>query len=215
MVIRNAFYVLHMLALLIPLLLPGGFANAQENAARSQDALVCALRAGGYNLYFRHVATDWSQDDKVLKEGDWTSCNPSRIRQLSNEGRNAAQAIGAAMRALGIPVGRVLASPYCRTVETANLMKLGPVETSTDIINMRVAEYFGGRDAVIARARARLAAPPAPGTNTVLVAHGNVARDATNIYPGEGEGIVFRPRADGDFDLVGRLTPAQWRQLAE
>lgn len=213
--IRNTFDVLHLLALLMLLLLPCGFASAQDNAALSQEALVRALRAGGHNLYFRHVATDWSQDDNVRKKGDWTSCDPARIRQLSDAGRATARAIGEAMRALGIPVGRVLASPYCRTVDTASLMKLGPVETSTDIINMRVAEYFGGRDAVVARARGRLAAPPAPGTNTILVAHGNLARDATNVYPGEGEGIVFRPRGNGKFDLIGRLTPAQWQQFAD
>ena len=113
-----------------------------------------------------------------------------------------------------IPVGRVLASPYCRTVETAKLMGLGPIETTTDVMNMRVAEYFGGRAAIAATARARLAVPPASGTNTVIVAHGNVAREATSVYPGEAEGAVFRPDGNGAFEFVGRLTPAQWTQLA-
>jgi hypothetical protein len=119
------------------------------------------------------------------------------------------------MRALGIPVGRVLASPYCRTVETAKLMDLGPIETTTDVMNMRVAEYFGGRAAIAATARVRLATPPAPGVNTVIVAHGNVAREATPVYPGEAEGAVFRPDGKGGFGFVGRLTPAQWARLAE
>jgi hypothetical protein len=108
-----------------------------------------------------------------------------------------------------------LASPYCRTVETARLMGLGPVTTTTDIMNLRVAEYFKGRAAIVARARARLATPPPAGTNTVLVAHGNVAREATPVYPDEAEGVIFRPHGDGDFSLVGRLTPAQWLALAE
>ncbi|MHC4456635.1 MAG: histidine phosphatase family protein, partial [Planctomycetota bacterium] len=102
----------------------------------SDEALVTALRRGGYNIYFRHAATDWSQNDQVTAEGDWTSCDPARMRQLSAEGRVVAQRIGAAIRRLDIPIGHVLASEYCRTRETAQLMDLGPVRTTRAIINM-------------------------------------------------------------------------------
>jgi broad specificity phosphatase PhoE len=192
-----------------------GAAPAQSAEPLSGETLVRALQGGGYNVYFRHAATDWSQSDDVREAGDWTNCEPSRMRQLSDTGRRAAHTVGEAMRALGIPVARVIASPYCRTVETARLMSLGPVETTTDVINLRVAEYFGGRKAIARRARARLATQPAPGTNTVLVAHGNLAREATDVYPGEGEGIVFRPDGNGDFAFVGRLTPKEWARLAQ
>jgi len=178
------------------------------------EELVRALRAGGYNLYFRHAQTDWSAEDHIARAGDWESCEPARVRQLSEDGRRTAAAVGRAIRSLGIPVGRVLASPYCRTVETANLMRLGKVETTTDIMNLRVAEFFGGREAIVARARKRLAAPPAPGTNTVLVAHGNVAREATPVYPDEAEGAVFQPDGNGDFRYVGRIGPREWTELA-
>lgn len=118
------------------------------------------------------------------------------------------------MRALAIPVSKVLASPYCRTVETAALMDLGSLETTTDVMNMRVAEYFGGRSAIVATARARLGTPPPPGSNTVIVAHGNVARDATPVYPDEAEGVVFRPDGRGGFGVVARVTPETWEELA-
>jgi broad specificity phosphatase PhoE len=190
-------------------------APAQDAEPLAGEALVRALQGGGYNVYFRHAATDWSQDDQVRVAGDWTSCDPSRIRQLSAEGRRTAREVGKAIRALGIPIGRVIASPYCRTVETARLMGLGPVETTTDVVNLRVAEFFGGRQAITRRARMRLAVKPAPGTNTVVIAHGNVAREATDVYPGEGEGVVFRPGGNGNFIFIGRLTPEQWARLAE
>lgn len=119
------------------------------------------------------------------------------------------------MRALKIPVDRILASPYCRTVETAKLMNLGRVETTTDIVNLRVAAYFGGHDPIAKRTQAQLATLPANSTNTVLVVHGNVTRHATKVYPDEGEGIVFRPQGNGKFIFVGRLTPAQWVQMAD
>jgi broad specificity phosphatase PhoE len=187
---------------------------AQNGARLSGEPLVRALRQGGYNIYFRHAATDWSQSDHVREAGDWTSCDPARIRQLSDQGRKTARAVGDAIRALSIPVGRVLASPYCRTVETATLMNLGNVETTIDVMNMRVAEYFGGRSAIVKTARARFATPPASGTNTVIVAHGNVARDSTPVYPGEAEGVVFRPDGNGDFSVVARVSPQEWTRLA-
>lgn len=188
--------------------------SADPPAELVDEALIEALRAGGYNLYFRHTATDWSRHDQVRDAGDWKSCDPARMRQLSVDGERSARAIGEGIRALRIPVGKVLSSPYCRTRQTALLMDLGPVETTTDVMNLRVAEYFGGRDAIIAAARTRLATAPAMGTNTVIVAHGNVAREATPVYPGEGEGVVFQPDGRGGFGYVGRLAPSDWARLA-
>ena len=173
------------------------------------------LQKGGFNIYFRHAQTDWSQMDHVLSSADWVSCDPAQIRQLSDQGRETATRVGESMRALEIPVGKVLASPYCRAVETAELMGLGPVEATDAVINMRVAEYFGGRQAIVDTARRLLSTPPVEGTNTVIVAHGNVARDATPVYPGEAEAVIFRPDAAGNFVFVARLTPAQWRQLQD
>ncbi len=189
-------------------------AAGSEGVQLTGQALVDALREGGYNLYFRHAATDWSRNDQVGRAGDWTSCDPDKMRQLASGGRQAARLIGERMRALRIPVGRVLASPYCRTVETARLLELGPVETTTDIMNTRVAEYFGGTSAIAERARQRLSVPPERGTNTVLVAHGNVLRAATEVYPGETEAIVFRPEGNGRYSVVARVTPKEWARLA-
>ena len=189
-------------------------AAAQSTAEPEGRALVKALHQGGYNIYFRHAATDWSQNDRVSREGDWASCDSSRMRQLSEAGRKTAHAIGEALRRLQIPIGQVFASPYCRTVETARHMQLGSVETTTDIMNMRVAEYFGGRSAIAERARRRLSMPPKAGKNTVLVAHGNVLVTATGVYPQEAEAILFRPDGSGSYSFVARISPKEWTHLA-
>lgn len=189
-------------------------AAAQTASGLEGQALVEALRKGGYNIYFRHAATDWSQNDQVSKAGDWTSCDPGKMRQLSETGRKTAGTVGDAIRALQIPTGQVLASPYCRTVETAGNMKLGPVETTTDIMNLRVAEYFGGPSAIAARARRRLSMLPQADTNTVLVAHGNVLVTATEVYPQEAEAIVFRPEGKGTWTFMARISPQEWVRLA-
>ena len=78
------------LALLLALLGAAAPAAAQtlEGAA-----LVAALRDGGFNLYFRHAETDWSRPDQVRSEADLPSCDPGRMRQLSEEGRATARAV--------------------------------------------------------------------------------------------------------------------------
>jgi broad specificity phosphatase PhoE len=216
---RTACKKKHCFAKLAMLLVLGGIALFDVAAAQTATgleggALVEALRNGGYNIYFRHAATDWSQNDQVSKAGDWTSCDPGKMRQLSEVGRQTAASIGDAMRRLQIPIGRILASPYCRTVETARNMNLGPVETTTDIMNLRVAEYFGGQAAVAERAGRRLSMHPQAATNTLLVAHGNVLVTATDVYPQEAEAIVFGPRGNGAWTFVARISPQEWTRLA-
>lgn len=179
------------------------------------QALIGALQQGGYNLYFRHEATDWSQQDLVHQKDDWLSCDGSRIRQLSEQGRQSAERTGQAMRNLNIPVSEVLASPYCRAMETARKLGLGDVKPSNDVINLRVSDYFGGREAVIATARELLSRRPAAGSNRVIVAHGNVAREATPVYPGEGEMVIFKPEGKGQFTFVGRITPEKLVELSK
>jgi broad specificity phosphatase PhoE len=203
----------------IMVVLLNGIAVFDVVAAQTTDgledlALLESLRKGGFNIYFRHAATDWSQNDQVSKPGDWTSCDSGKMRQLSAAGRKTAGIVGEAIRALQIPIGQVLASPYCRTVETASNLKLGPVEKTTDIMNMRVAEYFGGKSAIAARTQRRLSMRPQAKTNTVLVAHGNVLVTATDVYPQEAEAIVFRPEGNGKWTFMARISPQEWARLA-
>jgi broad specificity phosphatase PhoE len=181
----------------------------------SDEALIQALRRGGYNIYFRHAATDWSRDDQVSARGDWRSCRPDRMRQLSDEGRRTARRIGAAIRRLDIPVGRVVSSEYCRTRKTAEQMNLGPVETTLDIMNLRAAEWVGGRDTAVDRAGRELSTPPEQGTNTVYVAHGNLMRAVTGAYTGEAGAVVLEPGGDGDLRVVATLMPDDWERLAD
>ncbi|MCG8545255.1 MAG: histidine phosphatase family protein [Alphaproteobacteria bacterium] len=183
----------------------------------TDGALIEALRRGGYNIYFRHAETDWSDGDQVEHAGDWTSCDTAKMRQLSDMGRATARRLGNAIRALGIPVGKVLSSEYCRAVETARLMRLGPVETTRDIMNMRAADLVGGREAVIRRAQRVLSTRPPAGANVIIVGHGNLMRAATDAYPQEGGSGIYAPspQSDRGFELVSRLSSEDWSRLAK
>ncbi len=177
--------------------------------------VVSFLQKGGFNLYIRHVGTDWSQSDKIQQKGDIESCDPKKVRQLSDKGREDARTIGKALKFFKIKVGKILSSPYCRAVETASLMGIGKVEKTTELMNMRSADLFGGDTAVIERARKLLSVTPPKGTNTLLSAHGNLARAATSVYPDEGEILVFFPLPNGKFEFIDRISPAQWRKLMQ
>src|SRR5499427_7383665 len=109
---------------------------AQEPAARSSvpqaelssRQLLADLRRGGYVLYFRHAATDFSQNDERMTS--YEDC--ASQRNLIDQGRAAARGAGATIRELKIPVDRVLASPFCRTLETAQLL-FGRVEKMPEV----------------------------------------------------------------------------------
>lgn len=190
------------LALLCPL--PGHAAD---------PALIEALRGGGFILYFRHAETDWKQTDRRHEAG-WDSCDPAQMRQLSAAGRDSARRLGEALRRLRIPVGRVVASEFCRTRETARLLALGPVETSRDLVNTSHAEHAGGTEALRQRVRRLLATPPPAGTNVVLVSHGNVFMLVAEQRPVEAGAAIVRPDGEGGFEVVAHVAPEEWSRFA-
>ena len=95
-----------------------GSGKGSDNGASATAATVQALKRGGFVLYLRHVSSDTSKPDRVPSV-DFNDC--ATQRPLSSEGRRQAAQIGKAVRSLGIPIGEVRVSPYCRTKETAEL----------------------------------------------------------------------------------------------
>ena len=92
---------------------------------------------------------------------------------------------GEAIRALELPVGEVIASPFCRTMETGRLM-FGRAEPSTVV---RGYEGTSSANADYAKLVALLASPPAPGTLRMVTSHGNpVPRDRRAAAPRRGRG---------------------------
>jgi phosphohistidine phosphatase SixA len=210
MPIRVPFAALAALLLAIP-------AWAQESAtgpsARSSlpardlapAELLSALRKGGYVLYFRHAATDFSQNDEKMKR--YEDCADQR--NLIDRGRADARAARAAIRQLGIPVDRVLASPFCRTVETAQLL-FGKAEKMQEVRGGPAVSAGSDRYASLKKI---LATPVQPGTNLVVVSHGNPFYSVAGPpYLAEGEAAVIRPLGS-DFQIIARLRIDAWQAL--
>ena len=166
------------------------------------------LRPGGYVIFLRHAATDRSVPD--AERVNLEDC--STQRPLSDAGRDQARQIGRAMATRGIPVKTVLSSPYCRCLETARLA-FGKAE-SASFLHFAVDADADTRSRISTELRRRLGTPPAPGTNTVLVAHTANLREATGVWP-KTEGVmhVFRPTSTGGYVHVGQIDPAEWTRV--
>lgn len=174
----------------------------------SQQALVSLLQGGGYNLYVRHAATSTEMMDQ--RPVVFSRCNDQR--NLSNEGRQDARRIGLAFTRLGIPVGQVHSSPFCRCKDTARLA-FGRFE-----IDPQLLFSFGlnkvRREQASTYLASVLAQPPQPGTNTVLVSHSANLDGATGVWPeSEGGVYIFRPAPSGGAEYLGVILPADWSTL--
>jgi len=180
--------------------------SARQAPPPAGAALLDALRRGGYVIYLRHTSTDFGQNDDGMT--GYEDC--ARQRNLTDAGRGEARAIGATIRALGIPIGRVLASPFCRTRETAelifgratvsNAVRGGPAQADDD----RYAEL-----------KALLSTPVPGGVDLAIVSHGNPYRAVVGgPYLAEGEAAVIEPRGKAGFRVVGQIRKDAWPALA-
>jgi phosphohistidine phosphatase SixA len=186
-------------------------ARATEAAAAAPRALVAALKQGGNVLVFRHADSPSALPDAKTAEPD----NAKRERQLSNEGKEGATALGAAMKRLGIPVGEVLVSPAYRARQTASLAQLANPKVHDELTFEGTAMTETVTPAQAAWLKTRAAVKPATG-NTCIVTHSpNLAAAFPELTPAldAGEAAVFAPDGKGGTKLLGRVKIGDWAKL--
>jgi hypothetical protein len=173
----------------------------------SHATLLDALKRGGLILYFRHTSTDFGQNDDAMT--GYEDC--ARQRNLTDRGRDEARRIGEAIKRLDIPIGDVLASPFCRTRETAQLI-FGRETTAAAVRGGPARPDNGDRYAEL---RKLMSTPPRAGTNLAIASHGNPFRAVTDTqYLAEGEAAVIRPLGAQGFRIVARIPKDGWDALA-
>ena len=175
----------------------------------SRAALVKSLQAGGHVIVMRHASSPGDVPQKP---------NPDNVppeRQLDQQGRTTAAAMGEALRRLKIPVGEVLTSPTYRARETARLARLpnpravselgeGP-QSMQNAVDRAQTEWLQKKVKDLPR-----------GTNTLLVTH---VPNVTAAFPGEvpavlqGEALVFGSDGAGGTRVVGRIKIEEWGDL--
>lgn len=168
-------------------------------SAEPSAELLNQLRQGGYVLYLRHTSTDFSQNDSRMKS--FEDC--STQRNLTERGRDEARALGEHVKRLKIPIGEVLASPFCRTMETARLA-FGKATASHDV---RGGPVEASRYEPL---RKLLSSPVPRGTNRVISSHGNPFYAlAGPPYLAEGEVAVVKPEGER-FSVIAKIRLSDW-----
>ena len=182
--------------------------------AKAGDPLVARLMEGGYVIYFRHGKTDVAYQDKQDKPEWWKSCDPKRHRLLSDDGRTQMISIGNNIRALQIPVAKVVTSEYCRAIDSALLLQLMPVTLEPTMNYADAQRYVKRADSDIASGFLGLVSTkPPPGMNTILVGHVHGYQkpiDQVFISLAEAEAAIVRPLGENKFEVVGRVTVDKW-----
>jgi phosphohistidine phosphatase SixA len=178
----------------------------------SGPELVRALKRGGYVIVMRHARSPAAPPSAAEADAG----NPGRERQLDAVGRRTAEAMGAAIRRLRIPIGEVWSSPTWRARETVRLAGLPAPRTAPELgDNGRSMQALAGDQPAWLRAKA--SQPPRRGTDTLIVTHApNISAafgpEGSNLT--DGEALVFRPEGHGRAELVAQVKIEAWPALA-
>lgn len=176
----------------------------------SGDALVKALERGGYVIAMRHASSPRETPDAKTANPD----NRSHERQLDDEGRTTAVAMGNALRRLHIPIGEIFSSPTYRALETIRLAEFGNPKTVAELGDGGQSMQASS-DSQAAWLRTKVKEFPA-GTNTLIVTHlPNLSRAFPQWTSGlaDGEALILGPDGKGGASLVARVKIDEWPKM--
>ncbi|MBR1126017.1 histidine phosphatase family protein [Bradyrhizobium lablabi] len=170
---------------------------AADIAMAGEAEAWAALRAGRHVALMRHTdAPGGAGDPAGFRLEDCAT-----QRNLSAKGRADGEKIGARLKAEGIAFEKIISSPWCRCMDTAKLLQLGPVATDPTFSNVVV--LTDQRQSLTSGARAVIEQWNGSGT-LLAVTHGANIAALTGIQPASGEIVVVRKGSAG-IESVGRL----------
>lgn len=181
-----------------------GDAAAAVDSAVAEDVRD-ALHDGHAVLLFRHALTDRSvaDADPTARGG----CDQQR--NLSPEGVQQAALIGERLDDLGVEVTAVFASPFCRTVDTAEAMT-GRVEATDALLSLTAALDQAGQDRITEAGAALIAQQVAADGVTVMVTHTQNIEALTGRTVEEGEAVVLVDDGTGQPVVLDVVSAADW-----
>ncbi len=184
-------WLISLMPIVCGILFAAGDVYAQESAVWK------ALKSGNHFALIRHAKAPGTGDPPQFELG---SC--ATQRNLSRAGRNQAAAIGKRFRANGIETVRVYSSQWCRCLETARLLALGPVH-ELPALNSFYQRYE--REQLQTQLLKEWLAKQDLTEPMVLVTHQVNITALTNVYPASGEIVIVRQVKPGEFVAVGRV----------
>ena len=165
-----------ILALLL-LTLPGTAGAAESDLAR-------LIGKPDHLIVLRHARAPGTGDPADFRLGDCTT-----QRNLSDEGRRQAARIGARLRAAGLAETTVYSSQWCRCLETARALAVGPV---VELPALNSFFRSPGEEEKYNRALQAWIATAELSRPVVLVTHQVNITALTGIVPAEGEILILR-----------------------
>ena len=196
---------------LVALLLGTGLAAP----ALAQPAeLAGQLRQGGYVLLMRHASSPTDPPDKAVADPE----NAADERQLDDNGRATARAMGEAFRALHIPLAQVFSSPTYRARETVRFAGFGTPVLAPELGDQGHSMMRISGEGPVAWLKNKVATRPPPRSNIMLVTH---MPNISAAFPDQaaglkvGETLVFKPGGHGHADLVGKVEIEEWPRMAK
>ena len=187
--------------------------GSPSHAASGNAELADRLRQGGYVLVMRHASSPANPPDAAHAD----AANKELERQLDDNGRATAIAMGRALKRLNIPIGKVYSSPTYRARQTVMLAGLPTPETVTALgdFGRSMARIQG--PGPVQWLQAKVAEAPATGRNTLIVTHmPNIAAafpDAAKDLQ-DGEALIFKPGGKGKAELVAAVPITDWPRMA-
>jgi hypothetical protein len=176
--------------------------------------IIRMLRNGGYILYVRHGEASIGVDYPNLHLQNCVT-----QRNLSETGRRQAVYYGQLLRQLQIPIMYpILASPFCRTRETA-IFAFGREVVQTDPFWLEINKLSGSvsaveRQRIMNTFHSILEVSPIQGSNKVIIAHSFPRGVGLGEIPNMGT-VIVRPRGQGNsYEIVAKLTLDALRNFA-
>ena len=172
--------------------------------AAAEEAVWALLKGGGHIVLIRHAQTGPGVGDPPGMRLE--DC--STQRNLSDQGREDAVALGQEFRKRGVAIAELLSSPWCRCLETARLAFRREPDVHKALSNLDGRAEHAGRQ--VAQLKALIARGIRNGGesrrgNLVLLTHGSTIHALTGVSPASGEMVVLSPQPDGGFRVAGRI----------
>ncbi|MDX1553607.1 MAG: histidine phosphatase family protein [Marinobacter sp.] len=160
-----------------------------------------ALREGRAVLMLRHALAPGTGDPGSFKVDD---C--STQRNLNDTGREQARAWKPFLEEHGITEARVFSSQWCRCLDTAREMNVGPVE---EMISLN--SFFRSREKGQMQTEQTIAIVNElePGPPVVLVSHQVNVTALTEVYPSSNEGVVIAMPLSENPTVLARVSPGR------
>lgn len=171
-----------------------------NHALATETVPLAELAKPGRVLMLRHANAPGTGDPPNFSLDD---C--STQRNLDQAGRTQAQALGHRLAQAGVKQARVYSSQWCRCLDTARLLKLGPVEPLPALNSFYARSQQ--RETTLTALRAFLAGLPTTGAPVVLVTHQFTINAFTAEGTASGGGSLFELNGSGEPRLLGSIKP--------